>query len=121
MREIKCDGTSKTFSQIPSNPYGPKELYKAHDGRYTKNIKKDRFTKACKRICKMFHGWMPQWAFDILLVLVTSSKNRTKEENQEELVRNRTKYQKKTPTRKSKLKSFVTAMALALTVTTFKE
>ena len=56
MREIKCNGTSETFSQIPSPSYGPIEHYKAHGGRYTKAIKKDGFTKACKRVCEMFHG-----------------------------------------------------------------
>ena len=91
MREIKFDGTSETFSHIPSPSYGPIEHYNAHGGRYTKAIKNPGFTKACKRVCKMFYGWMPQWAFDILLILVTLSKNRTKEENQEELARNRTK------------------------------
>ena len=44
--------------------------------------------------------------FDILLILVTSSKNRTKEESQEELVRNRTKYQKQNPNWKIKAQEF---------------
>ena len=106
VREIKCDGTSETFSQIPSPSYGPIEHYKAHDGRYTKAIKKDGFTKAYKRVCEMFHGWMPQWAFDILLILVTSSKNRTKEENLEELVKNRTEYQMQNPNWRIKAQEF---------------